>query len=122
MTITTGGNLTIVNFDKTSKDTFNSSFTTSGSNFVSDTITINTSSWFTIPTGSNVDFLTGQFTNNDLNNKVYIALGTTNNIVSILSPLAPTCLLAYSGSVQSFAHTSGSNATSSFAYTLVSMN
>jgi len=122
MNINLNGSLTIVAYSKKSTDTFNNAITPSGSCFVSNTITLTTGSWVLVPTGSNKDFLIGQFSNNDNVDNVWVSLGATSSVASILTPLSPTCLLTYSGSIQPYVYLTGAHGTASFDYTIASLN
>ena len=122
MNVTLNGTLTITNNSQRNTLTFNQATTTSGSNSVSDTITLTTGSWTSIPTGSNKDLLLAAYTNNDNINNIYISVGNTGSVCAILTPICSTMVLPYSSSVQVYAKASGSNGTSSFSYTQISMN
>ena len=65
MTVTINNNLSVRGDGKQSIDNFASTINTSGSQWVGNSITVSSSYWTTLPSGSNVDFLYGQFYNND---------------------------------------------------------
>jgi len=99
----------------------NGTIATSGSNYASIIANIPTGSWTTLQSGSNVDFRTGVFSNNDLTSSIYIAIGNTGATSSILQP-DDSCILTYSGSIPIYARTVGTNSPASLGYTLVSFN
>jgi len=123
MTVTINNNLSVRGDGKQSIDNFASTINTSGSQWVGNSITVSSSYWTTLPSGSNVDFLYGQFYNNDSSGSVYIALSSSNNTASILTPNSPCCCLSYSGSANVYARVmSNYNYPVILGYSLVSFN
>jgi len=120
--VTLRNSLTINGNDKNDTDSFSSIISTSGSNFVSPSVTIPTGSWTTLPSGSNIDFLVGMFTNQDLTSSIYLAVGSTVHTASILTPNSPSCVLSYSGSANVYAQAVGSHSPACLSYKMVSLN
>jgi len=95
---------------------------TTGSNYTSLTPNV-TASWQQLDQGNNKDLLVGIFTNLDNTSSIYIALGNTGSVASILNPnTIDNCLLCYSGSTAIYAKSVGGNPSPQLNYTIVSMN
>jgi hypothetical protein len=121
MQVTLNGTLTVQNFSQKVQSSLTTTPTITGSNVISDSINVPTGSWTILPTGSNIDFRIGCFTNNNLTDSIYIGLGTTGSNASILQP-DDSCVLTFSGSAIIYAKAVGTTSPANLSFTLVSYN
>jgi hypothetical protein len=113
--INIGGQLTCVNGNIKTVISLTDSFTTTGSNSLSNTANIVTSSWVTIDQGSDTNFRYGYFTNASTSSTIQVAVGSTGSYALFLQP-GDIGILANSGSAVLYAYASGSQSPALLGY------